>query len=190
MPNILNGAFHTPLLVAARRTTGTGLKMIVRTEFKQTWMKPDSIPKALRDHARHIVIENVPRYPAQLPEGVHVAKQEILETLIGEEFEPDRPRPGEGHDKTGESTSGAADTNRSKAGPVDLGLLAGKGLQPKEGFASRRPQDSHDTPQLDDRSGITTRPHHLVDAGRAQAGMFIKGLADQLKVWIGDPLSD
>ena len=69
MPNILNGQFNTPFLVAACRTTGAGLKMIVRTEFKQAWMKPDSITKALPDHACHIVIENVPRRSEQYPNG-------------------------------------------------------------------------------------------------------------------------
>ena len=68
--------------------------------------------------------------------------------------------------------------------PIDLCLLAGKGLQAQERLADLGAQAGHRAPQLDDAAGVTAIADHLVNAGGAQPRMLVQGLADELGVGI------
>ena len=117
---------------------------------------------------------------------MHVAAQEVLRRLIEEELQIQSARIRQRDDEAGQSAAGAAHHDVAEVRPVDLALLAGKGLQAQKRLADGGAQAGHRAPQLDDAAGITAIADHLVNAGGAQPRMLVQGLADELGVRIDE----
>lgn len=65
-------------------------------------------------------------------------------------------------------------------------MLAGQSGQAQEGFVFCWPQSSHDAAQLNHTAAVTAVAQHLIETGRTQARMLLKGLAQEVQVRIGE----
>ena len=117
---------------------------------------------------------------------MHVAAQEVLHRLIEEELQIQRSRIGQRHHEAGQGALGAAHHHVAEVRPIDLCLLAGKGLESQEWLADLRTQAGHGAPQLHDAAGVAAIANHLVDARGAQPRMLLQSLADEREVGIDD----
>jgi len=117
---------------------------------------------------------------------MHVAAQEILHGWIEKELQIQSSGIRQRHHEAGPSSLGASYHYVPKVSPVDLRLLAGKGLQLQERLAALWAQAGHGTPQLHHAAAVAAVANHLVDARGAQAGMWIEGVANELHVGIDD----
>ena len=95
----------------------------------------DLVAAALQHRTFEIVVENHARLAGPVLEGMHMAAQEVLHRLIEEELQIQRARIGQRHHETGQRAFGAAHRHVAEVGPVDLRLLARKGVQTQERFA-------------------------------------------------------
>ena len=74
-------------------------------------------------------------------------------------------------------------------GPIGLCLLAGEGAQTQKSLALGRAQFGHDAAELVDAARVAARVDHLEEAGGAQAGILLQGLAQKVEVRIGEAVA-
>src|SRR5690606_32900628 len=85
--------------------------------------------------------------------------------------------------EAGKSPARGPDLNLAEVPPVDLALLAGKGLEAEVGFGLRsRPHRRQVAPDLDGRARVAAGAHHLVDPRRSQPRVLLEDLLDELLV--------
>ena len=177
--HVTNGAFDAAFLITGPNLAGTSDAVIVSAQFQQTGMKVDLIAAPFQHGTAEIVMKNHTRLARPSLKGVNMAAQEVLHALIEEELQIQRSRVGKGDDKAGQTPAGTTDHDFAEVRPVDLRLLGRKDMQAQERFRPSGPQVGHGTPQLDDAALIAALADHLVDAGGAQSGILVQGLADE-----------
>jgi hypothetical protein len=128
-------------------------------------MESDVVADALEDDALEVVVEEIPRYPAEGGEGLDVAPDEALQRLVEREAGEDGAAVRQHHHEAGQGPLGVADGDLAEVAPVDLGLLAGERLEAEVGLGSRRRSyGPHVVPDLARRPGVAALAHHLVKA--------------------------
>src|SRR3954452_16826702 len=68
--------------------------------------------------------------------------------------------------------------------PIDLPLLASKGLELQKRLTTRPTKSGNGAAQLHDASAVASIPNHLKDARGQQARMLLESLANELNVGI------
>src|SRR5271157_335722 len=189
VPNILDGAFHAAFFIAAGRSAGSSGKVVVSGEFQEAGVEVNGIAAALQDHAAEIVGLEVTGRSTPILKGVDVAEEEILQTLVEEELDPQGAAVGESEDEAGQTATGTAQSDFPEVGPISLCLLAGEGAQAQKSFPLGRAQFGHDAAELIDAAGIAAQTDHLVEAGSTQARILLQGLAQEVEVRIGEAVA-
>ncbi len=118
-----------------------------------------------------------------------VAEEKILQGLVEKEFQPQGTAVGKSQDEGRQTTAGAADSNFTEVCPIGLRLLAGEGAQTQKSLALGRAQFGHDAAELVDAAGVAAQADHLEEAGGAQAGILLQGLAQEVEVRIGEAVA-
>jgi hypothetical protein len=178
-------ALDAPLLVASCHGAGTGEEVVVAGELEQPGMKLDRVALAGEHRALEIVVEKGPGRALEEGQGLDVSAQEALERLVEGEEHVEGAGPAEHHDEGGQGPARLSDLHVTEVSPVDLGLLTGQRRQAQEGLGlGPRPQAAHDPARLHDRAGVAPGHDHLVDAGRAQAGILLEGRADEVQIGV------
>ena len=91
-----------------------------------------------------------------------------------------RPRVAEHHHEAHQRALRAPDPDLAEVGPIDLGLLAGKGLEPQIGLGFRlRPQGGDHTAEVALAPPVAAPAHHLVEPAGRQRRVFLQCLADE-----------
>jgi hypothetical protein len=169
MPEVLDLALDLPLLVGAVRRARPRGEVIVTGELEEPRVKPNRGAGALKDRAAQVIVDQRPRNARPRVEGLDVPAQKALQRLIDGEEREDGARVRQHHHEAGERAHAAADPDRAKRAPVDLGFFPGQGGEPAvERRGRRRTDQAHGAPQLDDRARVAPRFDHLEEARRAQ----------------------
>lgn len=155
-------------------------------QLDQTGMEVDLVAATFEHDTFEVVVQDDSWLSAPNREAVDVPAQEVLHGLIEEELQIERPRVGQRHHETGESAFGAAHQHVAEVRPVDLGLLAGQGVQLQKRLAFLRTQARHGAAQLHDAAAVAAVPQHGMDARGAQTGMLFEGLADERQIGLGE----
>ena len=92
---------------------------------------------------------------------------------------------GQGQRQAGEAALGAPHGDRAEAGPIDLALLGREGPRAQEGLARLGTQLGRQAALLDDAPLAAALSDHLEQAGGAQGGIALQGLAHELDGGIG-----
>ena len=121
---VLDLPLDLPLLIAAARRTRPRREVIVPGELEQPRMKPNRGAGAFEDGAAQIVVDQGAGDARPGGKGLDVAAQKTLERLIDREEREDGARVREHHHKPGQRADAAADANRAKRAPIDLGLFS------------------------------------------------------------------
>ena len=187
--SVLDGALHAAFFIAPRRAAGTSGEMVVGREFEKTGVEVNGIAAAFQDHAAEIVGQNGSRRPTPIGEGMDVAEEKILQALVEKEFQPQGAAVGKSQDEGRQTPTGAADSNFTEVCPIGLRLLAGEGAQTQKSLALGRAQFGHDAAELVDAAGVAAQADHLEEAGGAQAGILLQGLAQEVEVRIGETVA-
>jgi len=129
-------SFHTAFFIPAGHRARLGGEVVMAGEFEHVRMEADVIADALEDHALQIVVQDGAGHALEGGEGLDVPRQETLERLVEGEAGGAGARPGEHEHEAREEAGGGADADRPEVPPVDLGLLAGEGLEAQEGLGT------------------------------------------------------
>jgi len=186
LTDIGNGALDATFFVAPRRAARTGGEVVVSGEFEPAGMKVKSVAVAFEHDTTEIIGGQAARSSTPVVEGVDMTKEEVLQGLIEEEFQPQGTAVREGQDEGGEAAAGATDGDFAEAGPVGLGLLAGESLQAQKSFASRWADLGDHPAQLSHTTCVAASPNHLEEAG----GILLQGLAEEVEVRIGEAIAE
>jgi hypothetical protein len=135
--------------------------VVVAGELQHVRMEADVIADTLEDDALQVVVEDGAGHALERGEGRDVPPQETLERLVQGETGLAGARPGEHEHEAGELARGAADADRPEVATVDLGLLAGEGLEAQEGLGARGgPHGADVALDLNGRARIAALAHH------------------------------
>ena len=150
-------------------------------------MKLDGGAAAVEHGAAQIVVHQVACGAFQRVEGGDVTPQEALQRLVEGEQRGQRPRVAEDHDESGDGACALSDADLAERAPVDLCGFASQGDDPAvDGAAGLGPQAPHEFAYGEDRTGIATLAHHLVDPRRAQPWVLRQGVADERQIRVYD----
>src|SRR5678815_5637247 len=138
MAKILNQSFDFTFFVSPVRRAWLGRKAVVTGEVEDARMEPDVVADALEHDALEIVVQDLARRTAERLEREHVATHERLERGVEHEPRVHRTRPREHEHETPQRPLGGPDLELAEVAPVDLGLLAGQGLEPEERLGAPR----------------------------------------------------
>ena len=125
-------ALDAALFIPAGHRAGLGGEVVVAGELEQARMEADVIADALEDDALQVVVEDDAGHAPERGEGLDVAAQETLERLVEGEARVTGARPGEHEHEAGEEAGRRADADLPEVAPVDLGLLAGEGVEAQD----------------------------------------------------------
>ena len=150
-------------------------------------MKLDGGAAAVEHGAAQIVVHQVAGGASQRVEGGDVPPQEALQRLVEGEQRGQRARVAEDHDESGDGACALSDADLAERAPVDLCGFAWQGDDPAvDGAAGLGPQAPHEFAYGEDRTGIATLAHHLVDPRRAQPWVLRQGVADERQIRVDD----
>src|SRR5438094_2350965 len=153
-------------------------------------MEVNGVAAALQHRAFQVVVQDGSGRSAPILEGMDVGEKKILQALVEKELQPQGAAVGEGEDESGETTSCATDGDFPEAGPVGLSLLAGESTKTEKGFAAWGSQFGDDTAELADTAGVAAGADYLEEAGGAQAGGLVQGLAQKVEIGIGEAVAE
>ena len=109
-----------------------------------------------------------------------MAAQEVLHPGVEVEAQEDAPRMAEHHHEAHQQTLRAADLHRAEVRPVDLALLAGKGVEAQIGLRHRPGTLGRDQiAEVALASPVAALAGHLVEPAGGQPGPGRQGLADE-----------
>ncbi len=148
-------------------------------------MEVDGVAAALQHHTAQVVIEQIAGHSAQIMEGAYMSAQKVFQRLIEKEFQVEGARIRQGEHKAREASACSADGDLAKVSPIDLCLLSGECAQAQESFPRHWAQLANSTSQLRETPRITARLDHLVDAGGAQARMFLQRFSNKVQIRLG-----
>src|SRR5215204_2576002 len=180
VPEIRDLPLDLPLLVRAARRTRPRGKVIMPGELQEPRMKPNRGPGAFKDGAAEVVVDQGTGDALTRGEGLDVAAEKTLKRLIDGEEREDGAGVRQHHHKTGERAHTAADPDRAKGAPVDLGLFSRERDEtPIDRRRGRRPNQPDGAPQLHDRAGVAAALHHREEPRRAQPGILRQRVAHE-----------
>ena len=130
--HIADGSFHAPFLIAGAHLAGLWREVVMGAQFDQAGIEVNLVAAPLQHGDFEIVVKNHAGLAVPGLKGMHVAAQEVLRRLIEEELQIQSARIRQRHHEAGQSAAGAAHHHVTEVRPVDLRLLAGKGLQTQE----------------------------------------------------------
>ena len=108
-----------------------------------------------------------------------MATQEVVHACVEVEAQEDAPRVTENHHEAHQRALRAPDLHLAEVSPIDLSLLAGKGLQPQIGLGHRlRPLAGDDAAEVALAPLVAALTHHLVEPAGGQLGIDRQCLAD------------
>ena len=167
-PDIANRPLHAPLLVAARDRDGLGQEVVVAGEVEDPGIEPDGAAAALQHDALQVVVPELAGHAPPRLEGFDMAAREVAHPGVEVEAREDPPRVAENHHEAHQAALRAADRHLAEVSPVDLGLLAGKGLEAQIGLGHG--PGPLEVAEHDDGSGSPLRPDSRVRAPSRRAG--------------------
>src|SRR5262249_21498484 len=177
---VLNQPFGGALFIAPSHGAGLWGEVVVPRELEQAGVEANVFAIALEDDAFQVVVEEGPRDAAEGGEGLDMAPEKALESLVEGEASVDGAGPGEHEDEAGEDAPGVADLDRAEVAPVDLALLADQRLQAEVGLRPRRGADEADVaPDLHGGAGVAAVAQHGPQARGAQARVLRQGRGDE-----------
>ena len=183
----MNFPLDFSFFISPSRRTGAGREVVVAGQFEQAGMKLDGGPAAVEHGAAQIVVHQVAGGASQRVEGGDVTPQEALQRLVEGEQRGQRPRVAEDHDESRDGACALPDADLAERAPVDLCGFAWQSDDPAvDGAAGLGPQAPHEFAYGEDRTGIATLAHHLVDPRRAQIRVLRQGVADERQVRVDD----
>ena len=139
---------------------------IVAGEVEELWIEADCVAAALQHDALQVVVPEFAGHALPRLEGVDVTTQEVAHLRVQVEAQEDASREAENHHEAHQRALRATDLHLAEVGPVDLGLLAGKGLQPQIGLGRRlRPHEGDHVAEVAWTPLVAALAHHLVEAG-------------------------
>jgi hypothetical protein len=158
--------------------------VVVRAELEQARVKVDSAALPREHGCLQVVVEQDARTAREVLEAGHVAREEVLLTLVEEEFQIERAREAQRHHEARQLPLGAAHQHLAEVRPVHLRLLAGQRDQPQKRLLRRRTQPRHHRAQPLDRAQITALADHLQKSRRTQTRILLQRLAQKRQVGI------
>ena len=114
-----------------------------------------------------------------------MAAQEVAHPGVEVEAREDPPRVAENHHEAHQAALRAADRHLAEVSPVDLGLLAGKGLEAQIGLGhGPGPEVAEQMTEVVAAARIAAFAHHLVEPAGGQRRPGCQRLGDERHVWI------
>ena len=133
LTNVAERTLNLALGLRTIRPAGTRLEAIMPRKVEKGAVVDDKTIRVFPDHRRlHAVVENLARHTADRLERGDVAAQNRLQILVDDEPRPDQARIAEHHREQPDDARhpGLVGELNFEPGEIDLGLLAGRGLEP------------------------------------------------------------
>ena len=159
-PNVPDRSLNTPLLVPSSRCRELRLEAVVRRNLEQGRVEHNGVAFSLDAGALEVVVDDLPRHPAEERQSVHVSAQEAGTLHVVKELQPRHPRPAQRHHEGVQRAAGSSDVDMPEVPPVDLGLLASEHVQTGK------------------RLGLGPRPHRGDESTKVRLAALISAIAD------------
>jgi hypothetical protein len=116
---------------------------------KGAGVKVNLVTTPLEYGTAQVVMQNHPRCAEPGFKGMHMAAQEIFQSLIEEKFQIQSTGVGQSDDETGEAPAGTTHTNFPEMSPIHLCFFRREFMQLQKGFSADGTQGGHHTAHLD-----------------------------------------
>jgi len=156
----------------------------MRGELEQPGVEAHTLPVALEHGRPKVVVEAVAGHPVEVPEGVDVAPQEVLQRLVQEEAQEDPTRKRQRQQERRERSARRPDPDVAKAGPIHLCFLADKRPPAQERLVPARPQRAHLVAHLPHAERTASLAQHVPQPRCGQPRMLLERLAHEAHVRI------
>ena len=154
-------------------------------EVEDPGIEPDGGAAALQHDALQVVVPELAGHALPRLEGFDMAAQEVAHPGVEVEAQEDPPRVAENHHEAHQAALRAADRHLAEVSPVDLGLLAGKGLEAQIGLGhGPGPEVAEQMTEVVAAARIAAFAHHLVEPAGGQRRPGCQRLGDERHVWI------
>ena len=149
-------------------------------EVEELGIEADGVAAALQHDALQVVVPELAGHPLPRLEGVDMAPQEVAHRGVEVEAQEDASREAENHHEAHQRAFRTADLHLAEVSPVDLGLLAGKGLQAQISLGRRlRPLGRDHVAEVALAPLVAALAHHLVEPAGGQLRIASQCLADE-----------
>jgi hypothetical protein len=192
-PDVAEGPLDLAFGLGPVRPAGFGMEAEVAGQIDERSVVDDAAGMGLAgDHGLHAVIEDLVRHAAQRLEGGHVAAQQSGQVLMQDEAGPDQAAVAEHQREQPHDARcrGLVGEHHLELGEVDLGLLAGGGLEADLKGGWRCGTDlAQEVSDSGVAAGITALPDLAEQAAAGQARKGTHALAQVAGEGIEDGLT-
>ncbi len=154
-------------------------------EVEELGIEVDRVAAAPQHDAPQVVVPELAGHPLPGLEGVDMAMQEVAHGRTEVEAQEDAPRVAEHHHEAHQRALRAPDPDLAEVSPIDLGLLAGKGLQAQIGLGhGLGPEGGDHMTEVVGAARIAAFAHHLIETAGRQRRPGRQRLDDERHVGI------
>ena len=149
-------------------------------EVEELGIEADGVAAALQHDALQVVVPELAGHALPRLEGVDMATQEVAHRGVEVEAQEDASREAQNHHEAHQRALRATELHFAEVSPIDLGLLAGKGLETQIGLGHRlRPLGGDHVAEVALAPLVAALARHLVEPAGGQLRIVSQCLADE-----------